>query len=125
LLDVILAVSTGDSGLLPASREKLAKLAQPLHLEVFVTPTCPHCPRAVRLAYQFAMENDNIRADAIEATEFPDWATRYRVHAVPKTVINESSQIEGSLPEEFFLDEILKTLEPQEAAAGGAGSQEG
>ena len=39
LLDAILAVSTGDSGLLPASREELAKLAQPLHLEVFVTPT--------------------------------------------------------------------------------------
>jgi len=125
LLDAILAVSMGDSGLLPASREKLAKLAQPLHLEVFVTPTCPHCPRAVRLAYQFAMENDNIRADAIEATEFPDWATRYRVHAVPKTVVNESSHIEGSLPEEFFLDEILKTIEPREAAGGEAGSQGG
>lgn len=125
LLDAILAVSRGDSGLLPASREKLAKLAQPLHLEVFVTPTCPHCSRAVRLAYQFAMENDNIRADAIEATEFPDWATRYRVHAVPKTIVNESSHIEGSLPEEFFLDEILKTIEPREAAGGDAGSQGG
>ena len=71
------------------------------------------------------MENDNIRADAIEATEFPDWATRYRVHAVPKTIVNESSQIEGSLPEEFFLDEILKTIEPREAAGGDAGSQGG
>ncbi|MGD0129734.1 MAG: hypothetical protein ABSF46_30805 [Terriglobia bacterium] len=39
VLDAILAVSKGDSGLLPASREKLAQLAQPLHLEVFVTPT--------------------------------------------------------------------------------------
>jgi len=39
LLDAILAVSKGDSGLLSSSREKLAQLAQPLHLEVFVTPT--------------------------------------------------------------------------------------
>jgi len=39
LLDAILAVSKGDSGLLPASREKLAQLSTPLHLEVFVTPT--------------------------------------------------------------------------------------
>lgn len=39
LLDAILAVSKGDSGLLPASREKLAQLTTPLHLEVFVTPT--------------------------------------------------------------------------------------
>lgn len=39
LLDSILAVSRGDSGLKPQSREKLAKVSQPLHLEVFVTPT--------------------------------------------------------------------------------------
>jgi hypothetical protein len=63
----------------------------------------------VRLACQFALENDNVRADAIEATEFPDWTTQYRVHAVPKTVVNQSISIEGSLPEERYLDEILKT----------------
>jgi len=39
LLDVILAVSKGDSGLLATSRNKLAQLTHPLHLEVFVTPT--------------------------------------------------------------------------------------
>jgi len=39
LLDAILSVSTGDSGLKPETREKLAKLNEPLHLEVFVTPT--------------------------------------------------------------------------------------
>ena len=39
LLDAILAVAAGDSGLLPESREKLAQLTQPLHLQVFTTPT--------------------------------------------------------------------------------------
>ena len=39
LLDAIVEVSRGDSGLRPESREKLAKIAQPVHLEVFVTPT--------------------------------------------------------------------------------------
>ena len=39
LLDGILAVSQGDSGLQPESREKLAQLTQPLHLQVFTTPT--------------------------------------------------------------------------------------
>ena len=51
-----------------------------------------------------------MRADGIEATEFPDLAAKYRVYAVPKTIINEGPYVEGSLPEEFFLDEILKTL---------------
>jgi len=57
------------------------------------------------------MESDLITADCVEATEFPDLAGKYRVYAVPKTVINERRFVEGSLPEEFFLDEILKTLE--------------
>ena len=39
LLDAILAVSSGDSGLEEESREKLRQIASPLHLEVFVTPT--------------------------------------------------------------------------------------
>jgi alkyl hydroperoxide reductase subunit AhpF len=39
LLDAILAVSKEDSGLKPESREKLSQLTQPLHLEVFSTPS--------------------------------------------------------------------------------------
>ncbi len=39
LLDTILAVSQGDSGLKKESKEKLAAIIEPLHLEVFVTPT--------------------------------------------------------------------------------------
>ena len=39
ILDTIVAVSKGDSGLKPESREKLATITEPMHLEVFVTPT--------------------------------------------------------------------------------------
>lgn len=39
LLDAILSVSAGDSGLEESTREKLKTITQPLHLEVFVTPT--------------------------------------------------------------------------------------
>ena len=63
----------------------------------------------MRLAYQFAMESDLVRADGIEATEFPDLSDRFRVFAVPRTIINDEGYVEGSLPEGFFLDAILKT----------------
>ena len=58
------------------------------------------------------MESEFITADAIEATEFPDVASRYRVYAVPKTVINSEEYIEGSMQEEFFLERILTALKP-------------
>lgn len=67
----------------------------------------------MRLAQRFAMENDLIKADCIEATEFPELAGKYRVYAVPRTVINETAAIEGAMPEDFFLDAILKTVMPE------------
>jgi len=67
----------------------------------------------VRLAYSFAIENDLIRADGIEASEFPDLSSRYRVYAVPRTVVNQGAYIEGSLPENVFLDSILKAVNPE------------
>lgn len=39
LVEVIGDVSRGDSGLQPATREKLAALTAPVHLQVMVTPT--------------------------------------------------------------------------------------
>jgi hypothetical protein len=73
----------------------------------------------VRLAHQFAMESHLITADCIEATEFPDLAGKYRVYAVPKTVINGRRFVEGALPEEYFLDGILRMLE----SPTGAGTE--
>jgi len=58
------------------------------------------------------MENDLITADCVEATEFPDLVGKYSVYAVPKTVINESTFIEGSMPEKFFLERILAAISP-------------
>ena len=45
-----------------------------------------------------AFANPNITATAVEATEFPDLARRYRVNAVPKTVVNGQGEIMGAMP---------------------------
>jgi predicted DsbA family dithiol-disulfide isomerase len=66
------------------------------------------------------MENDFIKADCIEASEFPDLAAKYRVYAVPRTVINGSKAVEGAVPESFLLDTILKTLQPPGESAEAA-----
>ena len=39
LLDAIVGVSAGDSGLSEESKKRIAAISQPVHLEVFVTPT--------------------------------------------------------------------------------------
>jgi len=116
LLEALVAVSTGDSGLSPESREKVAGLDRPVHIQVFVTPTCPYCPAAVVTAHRLAVECDMVTSDMVESTEFPQLAARYNVRGVPRIVVNEESQIEGALPEEAFVDEILKAVDKEPTA---------
>lgn len=111
LIQSLLLVSQRDSGLSEASRTFLKNLDRPLRLQVFVTPTCPYCPRAVVLAHSMAMENPLIRAEMIEATEFPELADRHGVHGVPHTAINDGqAHVIGAVPEADLLAEIRKVL---------------
>ena len=110
LIQDIQMVSQGDSGLQTVTKEALHKINKPLHFQVFVTPTCPYCPRAVLTAHKMAMENDLIRADMIEATEFPELSDKYGVMSVPRVVINEEHYFEGALPEQIFLLAALNAL---------------
>jgi glutaredoxin-like protein len=113
LINDIVIVSKRDSGLNETTREFLRNLDQPLHLQVFVTPTCPYCPRAVLLAHQMAMENPQmIRAEGVEATEFPELANRFNVHGVPQTVINAGAgMVVGAVPEQNLLAAIMRALQ--------------
>lgn len=111
ILQDILMVSKRNSGLSAGSKEKLAAIKEPVHLQVFVTPTCPYCPQAVITAHQIAFESDSVTADMVEATEFPQLAQRYHVMGVPKTVINDTSSFDGSVPEEHFIDHVLLSIQ--------------
>lgn len=75
-----------------------------------MTLTCPYCPGAVKLAHQLAVESDVVRADMVEAGEFPHLSHRFDVFAVPKVVVNEKTSFEGALPEAQFLAEVMKAL---------------
>ena len=54
-----------------------------------------------------AFANANIRSDAVEATEFMELSRKYRVNGVPKTIVNETIEIMGALPEEMFVRAAL------------------
>ena len=110
LIQAILTVSTGKTPLKPDTVDFLKALTQDVHLQVFVTPTCAYCPGAVILAQQMAYHNPRIKADMIEATEFPHLAQKYQVMGVPRTVINETEFQEGAAPENMIMEKIRKAL---------------
>jgi hypothetical protein len=59
------------------------------------------------LAHEMAFASSQITSYAVEATEFPDLARKYRVSAVPMTVVNDDTEVLGALPEPAFLDRAL------------------
>ncbi len=107
LLEDIVDVSKGQSGLLEESKALLKEIDAPLHLQVFITPTCPHCPKAVRLAHKMAIENELISAEMVEATEFPQLSMKYNVRGVPRTMLSGDFPIEGALPESAFVERVV------------------
>lgn len=110
LVEDVLMVGQGQSKLSEATKETLRNLQKPVHIQVFVTPTCPYCPQAVSLAHQMAFESPLVRADMVEAMEFPELADRYNVMGVPRIVINEDWHIEGAVPEEYMLQGVLQAV---------------
>ena len=107
LVEAVLLVGGRPSSLSAENLARVAAVEQPLTIRVFTTPTCPHCPRAVTLAHEMAFAGPNVTAIAVEATEFPDLARRYMVTGVPKTVVNETVEILGALPQDDFVQQAL------------------
>jgi predicted DsbA family dithiol-disulfide isomerase len=66
-----------------------------------------------------AFASPHITAVAVEATEFPDLARQYQISGVPKTIVNNSVEILGAIPENAFVEQALSAL-----SVGAAGQPE-
>ena len=108
LIEAVILAGGDDSGLSEESRKLVAEhVTGPIDIKVFVTPTCPHCPRAVTLAHKLAAESPHIRATCVEATEFMELSRKYRVTGVPKTIVNDTVEILGAVPEDAFVRSVV------------------
>jgi len=110
LLEDIVDVSNGSHGFGEQEMKEIESIDKPVHIKVFVTPVCPYCPSAVRIAHRLAIANSNIKADMIEVTEFPYLGNKYNVRGVPKSVINENWSLEGAVPEHIFISKVKESI---------------
>jgi glutaredoxin-like protein len=110
LLEAANVVSRRNAMLAPETLEILKPLDRNVHIQVFVTPTCPYCPIAVKTAHRFAFAKEQVRADMVESTEFPHLANKYGVVSVPKIIVNDTFSIEGALPEREFALKMMEAV---------------
>jgi len=109
-VDDIVDVSHNASRLSDPVKSRIRAISKSVHIQVFTSPTCPYCYKVVRTAHQFAIENELIRADMVNAIEFPHLVNKYEVLGVPKIVINETQQFVGTISEDQFVDQIMMAI---------------
>ena len=107
LIGAVVNVSHGSTDLSEKTKAILADVKSPVHIQVFVTLTCPHCPVAASIAHKLAVESDMITADVIDAGEFPALAQKYSVIGVPKIIINEKIEFVGAFNEDLFAEHVV------------------
>lgn len=83
-----------------------------LLLELFTSPTCPHCPAAKRIAENVVkqMEGAILIERDVSSPENASIAARYGIHGVPTIMINGKYQIVGVPRSETELYSHLKDM---------------
>jgi glutaredoxin-like protein len=107
LKEAVINVSRGKTDLSDKTKAILADVKAPVHIQVFVTLTCPHCAVAAAVAHKLAVESSMIRADVIDSNEFPTLAQKYAVIGVPKIIINEKVEFMGAFSEDLFAEHVV------------------
>ncbi len=111
LLTTIIDTGGSEEPLTEGTIQFLGDLDTDLHMQVFVTPTCPHCPSAAVLASRMSRYSSRVRSEVIEANEFPELSGKFKVQGVPRTIVNGIFYAEGSLSETMMTDALRKGLE--------------
>ena len=104
-LRTLLLLSTG-SGLPGIDAAAVAPIIRPSNVKVFVLPSCPRCPVMVYLCNSIAAASPLVTADVVDASAFPDWASRFQVGTVPKVVINETVHVPDVVPAAALIEKI-------------------
>lgn len=105
-----------------ASISRIQTVTDGVRMRTFVTPTCPHCPRAVLTTFRFGIANEHVLAEAIDSSAFPVLASTYFVSSVPDTAIEgfaldaaAPQRVRGAQPEHAFAQAVMQVVNPDAA----------
>lgn len=113
LVETLAAASTGESGLGERVLARLSAVKSQVELRLFVRPDSEPCRRAAVLGAKLAVESALFRTEVINHLDFPVMSRRYKVGAVPRTVVNGRAEIIGARGGEDFLERVLGALVAQ------------
>jgi alkyl hydroperoxide reductase subunit AhpF len=113
IVESLAAASTGEAGLPAGVLSRLSSVKSQVELKVFIRPDSESCRRAALLAMRLAVTNGLVRTEVINHLDFPVMSRKYKVGAVPRTVVNERTEISGARGGEDFMERVLGALVAQ------------
>lgn len=116
LIETLVLVSQMDSGLSETNKKAAGLVDRDTLLQVFVTPTCPYCPKSVLAANRIAIESrGRVTAECVECNQNPALAAEFKVASVPQQVVNRNAESStmGAQPDDALIKQVLKFGAPE------------
>jgi len=113
LVEALALAASGESGLSDRLRRLLGSVKRPVALRIFISPESEYCRRTALFGMRLAVENGLFSTEVINHLDFPVISKRYKIGAVPRTVVNERGEINGAIDGEDFLERMLGALVAQ------------
>ncbi|MBW2528569.1 MAG: thioredoxin family protein [Deltaproteobacteria bacterium] len=94
---------------------RLAELQSPAELLLFVAPSCPHCPEAVRIATRIALASPSVTVTIVDVQRFEELGKRYHVQSVPRIIIDDRLSFTTVVPAKELVGHLLARGTPDYA----------
>ncbi len=107
LLNAIVDVSRGETGLSAGSVKVLEELRNPVTIRMLVSATCATCGGDARLALQMGIVSPHVDAWVLDAAQVPRLARRIGGTALPAALINDICWVPGAQAELALLGRVL------------------
>ncbi|HVO35764.1 MAG TPA: hypothetical protein VMT21_09380 [Gemmatimonadales bacterium] len=107
LVNAILDVSRGETGLSSGTVKVLEELRNPVSVRMLVSASCSSCAADARLALQLAIVSSHVDAWVLDAAQLPRFARRIGGTAMPAALINDICWVPGAQAELALLARVL------------------
>ncbi len=107
LVNAILDVSRGETGLSAETVKVLEQLRNPVSVRMLVSASCATCAADARLAMQMAIVSPHVDAWVLDAAQVPRFARRVGSKVLPAALINDICWVPGAQAELALLARVL------------------
>ncbi len=97
LIEAVITVSKGTTDLSENTKSILKEVKNPVHIQVFVSLTCPHCPAAAAVAHKLAVESELDKGRRHRQRRIPRLSHEIQRHRRPQNHHQRENRVHRSI----------------------------